>query len=196
MDKIDYKIIEELKEDGRKKFSDIARIVGLSRVAVASRLKKLVDTGKIRIYPEINLKEQKMIMAVILIESRDEERRENILEQYSSCPRVLLTGTAYGHYDIFALIFAEDRELLEILLSSCILKKIDGINKSSVMIVGELLKPGFLPIKRYNKRNISSIAPCGLDCSECTKFKQHICIACPLTTTYRGKLFQSDKEGL
>ncbi|WP_077328880.1 Lrp/AsnC family transcriptional regulator [Virgibacillus siamensis] len=44
-DKIDKKIIEELVEDGRISYVELAGKVGLSRVAVKDRIKSLVDKG-------------------------------------------------------------------------------------------------------------------------------------------------------
>ncbi|MFX1533693.1 MAG: Lrp/AsnC family transcriptional regulator [Promethearchaeota archaeon] len=194
MDSTDFKIIRELQEDGRKKFSKIGQAVGLSRVAVAVRVKRLVESKNVRIHPEINLKSQNMIMALILIESADEKKRENILSLYSGCPRVILFGTAYGHYDIFALVFAENSSLLEILLTSCMLKNIEGINKSSIMIIGDLLVPSFLPVKKYLADKTSTVAPCGLDCSKCDKFRRQLCIACPSTSLYKGEFFNLNKR--
>lgn len=47
MNAIDKKIVEVLLEDGRISYTDIAKIVGLSRVAVQARINALIEEGVI-----------------------------------------------------------------------------------------------------------------------------------------------------
>lgn len=50
MDKIDYKILNILKQNGRETASDISKLIHLSVSAVLDRIKKMEDTGVIRGY--------------------------------------------------------------------------------------------------------------------------------------------------
>ncbi len=47
LDNIDKKLLEELAEDGRLSYDDLAEKVGLSRVAVKDRIQNLKEKGVI-----------------------------------------------------------------------------------------------------------------------------------------------------
>lgn len=53
LDKLDYAILAELKENARMSYSDIGEKVGLSRVAVKNRIEVLEKNGIIRGYKAI-----------------------------------------------------------------------------------------------------------------------------------------------
>lgn len=53
LDKLDYAILAELKENARMSYSDIGEKVGLSRVAVKNRIEVLEKNGIIRGYKTI-----------------------------------------------------------------------------------------------------------------------------------------------
>ncbi|GII81483.1 AsnC family transcriptional regulator [Sphaerisporangium rufum] len=50
LDRVDWRIIEELQADGRLSFKELARRVNLSAPAVAERVRRLEDTGVISGY--------------------------------------------------------------------------------------------------------------------------------------------------
>lgn len=45
LDPVSKQIIEQLQEDGRRSYSAIGKVVGLSEAAVRQRVQKLIDTG-------------------------------------------------------------------------------------------------------------------------------------------------------
>ncbi|HDN62475.1 MAG TPA: AsnC family transcriptional regulator, partial [Candidatus Bathyarchaeota archaeon] len=47
MDEIDRKILKLLKENARRSYVEIGKIVGLTEGAVRRRVKKLIDEGRI-----------------------------------------------------------------------------------------------------------------------------------------------------
>lgn len=49
LDDVDTRLYEELQRDGRASMEDLARAVGLSRVAVRARVSRLIDTGTLRV---------------------------------------------------------------------------------------------------------------------------------------------------
>lgn len=49
LDDIDTRLYEELQRDGRATMEDLAKVVGLSRIAVRSRVTRLIDSGTLRI---------------------------------------------------------------------------------------------------------------------------------------------------
>ena len=45
LDDVSKKIIEQLQQDGRKSYSEIGKVVGLSEAAVRQRVQKLTESG-------------------------------------------------------------------------------------------------------------------------------------------------------
>ncbi|MFX1512833.1 MAG: Lrp/AsnC family transcriptional regulator [Promethearchaeota archaeon] len=185
-DQIDILLLHLLGKDGRANLTQLGKQVGLSHSSVRDRLLKLEKADAVHIRGLINPNHFNLITAFILIESASEKGRIRILDTYSKCPRVIFVASVIGHYDIIALVYAEDRGLLEVLLSSCFLRKKLDIRQSSVMIIGTELEPPFLPINIPIKDIKSEISSCGLNCKECIKFQQQICIGCPVASIYRG----------
>ncbi len=189
LDQLDIALLYLLGKNGRENLTQLGKIVNLSHSSVRDRIKKLENTKTLHVRGLINPDQLDLITAFILIESASEAGRIGILDVYSKCPRVILVASVIGHYDIVALVYAEDRGLLEVLLSSCFLRKSSEIRRSSVLIVGSELQPSFLPIDIPLKEEKSDVSPCGIHCKECVKFDQQICVGCPETSVYRGNLF-------
>ncbi len=187
--KLDQTGIALLGRNGKVNLTQLGKQVSLSHSSVRDRLIKLEKTKTLHIRGLVNPNQLNLITAIILIESASEMGRIRILETYSKCPRVIYAASVLGHYDIVAFVYAEDRDLLEVLLSSCFLRKTSDIRRSSVLIVGSELQPLFLPIDIPVKEENNETSLCGLNCEDCVKFQQQICIGCPQTSTYRGTLF-------
>ena len=54
MDKLDYKILNILKENGRETASDISKAIHLSVSAVLDRIKKMEESGIIKGYTAVS----------------------------------------------------------------------------------------------------------------------------------------------
>ncbi len=49
LDDVDKRIIEQLQQDGRRPYTQIAPVVGLSEAAVRQRVQRLIDSGVMQI---------------------------------------------------------------------------------------------------------------------------------------------------
>ncbi|MFA6940053.1 MAG: Lrp/AsnC family transcriptional regulator [Clostridiaceae bacterium] len=141
MDKIDFQIINVLKENSRLSTSEISRRVHLSIPAVAERIRKMEEADIIEKFTikvnrdKINYKLLAFIFVNIDKTENIEEFRKYIV-QYDS---VLECHHVAGEYDDLLKVLVEDTRSLEYFVSN-IMKKIKGVVKSNTMITLSTLK--------------------------------------------------------
>jgi len=141
VDKIDFQIINVLKENSRLSTSEISRRVHLSIPAVAERIRKMEEADIIEKFTikvnrdKINYKLLAFIFVNIDKTENIEEFRKYIV-QYDS---VLECHHVAGEYDDLLKVLVEDTRSLEYFVSN-IMKKIKGVVKSNTMITLSTLK--------------------------------------------------------
>ncbi len=86
MDKTDEKILDIMKGDARISFQELADKVGMSRVGVMKRVRKLEDEGIIRKYNTCIYREDEFTMIIDI---------ETVPEKYDKVVKYLGTRTAY-----------------------------------------------------------------------------------------------------
>ncbi|MFX0060487.1 MAG: Lrp/AsnC family transcriptional regulator [Candidatus Heimdallarchaeota archaeon] len=74
IDAIDLKILEELKEDSRKSYSDIAEVVGKTNATIRRRIKKMIKKNIINKFTiEYDIDNQPKVHATVKIEPNFKE---------------------------------------------------------------------------------------------------------------------------
>jgi len=129
MDEIDRKIIEILKEDARKAYTDIAKKVGLSEGAVRKRVQDLVKSGVIRRFTvSVGVKEGVRAITLISAASTPE-----ISAKIMKLEGVEAVYEITGQYDIAVLLSAANIEEI----NQCVdkIRSIDGITNTNTMII-------------------------------------------------------------
>lgn len=113
IDEKDRKILEILIQNARTSYTEIAKQIGLSDVAVIKRIKKLEELGVIKRYTVIidPVKLGYKLVALVGIDTEPEHifRIISELKKIDSVRYVALTS---GDHDIMAVIWARDREEL------------------------------------------------------------------------------------
>jgi len=104
MDKIDAKIIDILKRDGRTPLTRIARKVGLTEGAVRYRLNELIRSGTIK---RFTIELGKEIKAIVLIITETQIPTENISEAIKKIPEVRDFYEVSGDYTIICFVIGE-----------------------------------------------------------------------------------------
>jgi len=89
MDDIDRKIISQLQVDARTTLEELAQITGFTNMGVKKRLSKLVDQGAIRNQALMNPTAFGLIPAMILLEMKDAEAMQEVMNRFKDCPRVV-----------------------------------------------------------------------------------------------------------
>lgn len=184
MDDKDRKIISLLQQSIRPTLSEIGQAVGMSAMGAKKRLDRLEKV--IRQTTLLNTEKLKILVAVIAMEVESSEALEKLLKKFQKCPRIIKFFVTMGNYNLFALIWAEDLHSLEsVTLEKCSLRSQPGIRRYEIYPVQEMHYDPYLEIKIADK---SDAAPCGVDCSSCSRYRAEKCLGCPATLFYKGKL--------
>ena len=132
LDEIDRRIIEELQKDGRKPYTQMAPIVGLSEAAVRQRVQRLIDAGVMQIVavtdPRV-LGFARQAMIGLKVEG-DTRRVADAVAELREVEYVVLTA---GALDLLVEVIVEDDEHLLELLNQKI-RKIEGVQTTETYI--------------------------------------------------------------
>ena len=179
------KILSILVRDGRRNLIDIARELGITHVAVRKHLNQLREQGIIRVRAEVNPEKAGLRLVLVFMEVGDEEHMAEITRRFRECPRMVLLASMVGGYNLAALMVAENDDVLECISTVCAVRRMDGIRRSEVYVISDLVEPKFIPIK-VTAEKTRKITPCGRNCLSCRRYLEGKCLGCPATIHYRG----------
>ena len=135
IDGIDLKIIQELAQDGRKSFVDIAKKTRLSPVGVKNRVERLIQDKVLRIEGLLNMDKVYSVSAHIEIEA-DNDTIDKLLVKFEKSPLVYHLVKISGRYNLMANIIAPNLESMETFIDKEI-RRAEGVRHIDVQ-VGEL----------------------------------------------------------
>jgi len=189
MDKIDWKLISQLRSVGRRTFKEFGETIGFTSLGAKKRIEKLLKKNIIHISALVNTDALDLRLALILLEIESAETMRKIIDRYSKCPRVINFFTTMGGYNLIALVMAEDQATLESeSMEKCALRSGEGIRRSEFYLIGRVHHYPFLPLKADALKEKGDITPCGVQCKDCPSFQDEKCVGCPTLSYYRGPL--------
>jgi len=187
-DKVDRKVVEMLRKDGRTTLVEISKAIGVTSMGAKKRLDKLVKEEFIKVRALLNVEKLEVKLAIIAMEVESGEALRNLLKRFENCPRVIRFFVTTGAYNLFALVWAEDYYTLEsISLESCSLRAQKGVKRFEFYPIIEVYYEPFLDLKVIAEKKFEK-PPCGVDCKTCVRYKEKRCLGCPATPFYRGRL--------
>ncbi|GGM56221.1 Lrp/AsnC family transcriptional regulator [Microbacterium saperdae] len=138
LDEVSKTIIELLQEDGRRSYSDIGRVVGLSEAAVRQRVQRLTESGIMQIVAvtdpmQLGFHRQAMIGIRV---SGDARRVAEAVAEIEAIDYVVIT---VGSFDVLAEVVCEDDEDLLALIND-VIRPIDGVLSTETFIYAKLQK--------------------------------------------------------
>ncbi len=139
LDDKDLTIIKILRENSRTPYTDIARRLGVSDVAVLKRIRKLEQLGVIKKYT-IVVDPKKLGYNAVSITGIDSEPEHlfNVLEELKGKDYVDFLALTSGDHNIIAIIWAHDsRELAKIHDE---ISKIPGVKRICPALILDILK--------------------------------------------------------
>ena len=145
IDPVDTEILRLLGENGRMSNSEISRRLEISEATVRQRIKRLIDSGALKISAQIDTKSFPEIFIVIvgiILNILPEECVDTI----SSHPNVLFSFTVTGRYDLIAVYAVNSREMLSDIIENH-LHSIHGVSHTETFVV---LKNLGMPINAEN----------------------------------------------
>lgn len=140
LDKIDYSILSQLQEDGRKPFTEIAKCIGVAANTVKNRVEKMMEEGILNIIPRINaLKLGYSAYGEIHIIVRPAGLIGKVTKAISEFPEISFIATTAGEYDIIAEVMCFNIEHYNELLTKR-LHKIEGVSGTKSIFFLEVVK--------------------------------------------------------
>ncbi len=138
LDAISKTIIELLQEDGRRSYSDIGRVVGLSEAAVRQRVQRLTESGVMQIVAvtdpmQLGFPRQALIGIRVSGDTR------HVAEAVAAIDAVDYVVIAVGSFDVLAEVVCEDDDDLLALINDTI-RPIDGVLSTETFIYAKLQK--------------------------------------------------------
>lgn len=146
LDELDYAIIDLLREDGRLPYRAIARELGLTEATVRSRVKRLEESGSMRVVAvtDIEAAGYQMLLAIgVQVENRSPS---DVAADLAKIDEVFSVNVVVGTHDVEVLVVAEDLDALNNLLSK-VLSSIPGIRRLTPSLAVNVLKnqPDWVP---------------------------------------------------
>jgi Lrp/AsnC family transcriptional regulator, regulator for asnA, asnC and gidA len=138
IDAVSKAIIEQLQQDGRRSFVDIAETVGISEEAVRKRVQDLENAGVMQITAvtdplQVGFARQAMLGVIV------EGQRKPVAEALAAIEEVDYVVITAGGFDILAEVVGEsDAHLLELVTSR--IRPIPGIASIHTFLYLELQK--------------------------------------------------------
>ena len=132
LDDLDKRIIEQLQQDGRRPYTQIAPAVGLSEAAVRQRVQRLIDAGVMQI---VGVTDPKMVgfgrQAMIGLSVEGDTRK--IADALAALDEVVYVVLTAGSLDLIVEVVVEDDEKLLELLNNKI-RSIDGVRDTETFM--------------------------------------------------------------
>jgi Lrp/AsnC family transcriptional regulator for asnA, asnC and gidA len=138
LDAVSKTIIELLQEDGRRSYSDIGRVVGLSEAAVRQRVQRLTESGVMQIVAvtdpmQLGFHRQAMIGIRVSGDAR------KVAEAVAAIDAIDYVVITVGAFDVLAEVVCEDDEDLLALIND-VIRPIDGVLSTETFIYAKLQK--------------------------------------------------------
>ena len=138
-DDTDRRIIALLQEDGRMSTQDIARALGATSSTIRKRIRRLEDTGTMRVVAVVDFAAAgyDVLLAIgVEVESRDAEA---VGRDLAALPEVFAVNLTTGAFDIEILVGARSFEELATFLHEQV-AQIDGIGRLAPGLTVEVYK--------------------------------------------------------
>lgn len=112
LDSLDYQIVRELQEDGRRAFREVARNLSVPEATVRTRVKRLQDQGILQILAFTNpskLGHAKLALLFLDVDPQDHNRLVDTLGRW---PEVSYLSTTMGTADLCLQVLCRDDDSL------------------------------------------------------------------------------------
>ncbi len=148
LDELDFKIIQQLRRDGRMPFKTLAELLELTEATVRSRVRRLEESNALRVAAVTDFEAMgfsTMLAIGVQVEGCPTEQVAAALAQYNE---VFSVCQVVGKLDIETLAVVRDQQHLSELLKA--LASVPGVRKLEPSIAIEVLKnqSNWVPFKQ------------------------------------------------
>jgi len=138
LDETDRRVIQHLREDGRRSYAAIARDVGLSEASVRQRVARMLRDKVIAISAATYPTSLGFLTAGVGIKV-DGGRHEEIARAVARLPEAEYVVTCLGAYDVHADLVCETRErLYEVVVEA--IRALPGVRDVDVLLYAKVVR--------------------------------------------------------
>jgi Lrp/AsnC family transcriptional regulator, regulator for asnA, asnC and gidA len=138
IDTVDRLIIEQLQQDGRRPYTEVATAVGLSEAAVRQRVKTLINSGVMQIVAVADpLRIGFHLLAMIAL--RVEGDLMSTAEALAAVPEIIYVVITAGSFDLVIEVMCADHDHLLKLLNEKI-RVIPGVTRTETFTYLRIVK--------------------------------------------------------
>ncbi|MFZ5646259.1 MAG: Lrp/AsnC family transcriptional regulator [Bacillota bacterium] len=136
LDTIDLTIMKTLQENARSSYRDIASRIGVSRVTVHERIRKLIESGIIEgFHVRVNARRTGYpVTAIVGLSTIQGSEAYRTIEELQQLPEVEEVHVVTGRYDYLVKVRAKDNEDLQRILFNKI-DQVYGFQRAETMVV-------------------------------------------------------------
>lgn len=140
LDETDRRLLSALREDGRKPVAELARLLGVARATVTTRLERLTASGiiigfTVRVRDELD---PLAVRAITLIEVEG-RTTDNVIRQLRGFPEIRALHTTNGGWDLVAELGAETLSHFDRVLGR--IRAIEGVvNSETSLLLSSVLR--------------------------------------------------------
>ena len=146
MDKLNQRIIEELLNDGRHSYTQLAKMLGVSEGTIRKRVKDLQKNDVMKIRAVLNpSKIGYSFVSIMAFQVRISDLRQ-VAETLAQKPNVYYLAFVAGRYDMLALLVSRTPEELSHFIKEHI-SSMPGIIRSETFVNLEIIKSPWLDIQ-------------------------------------------------
>lgn len=134
LDRLDRQILRHLQDDGRRPYREIARTVGVSEGTVRARVRKLQETGVVRMVavPDFTALGDSILAAVLVHAAPGSH--EALIEELVKQPEVSYAATILGPAEIILEVVCPDNQALWQWVND-VLRRMEGVIKAEPMMI-------------------------------------------------------------
>ena len=141
IDALDKLIIEQLQQDGRRPYTEVATAVGLSEAAVRQRVKTLINSGVMQIVAVADpLRVGFHLMAMVAL--RIEGDLVSTAEALATIPEIIYVVVASGSFDLLVEVVCADHDHLLKLLNESI-RTVPGVTRAETFTYLRVVKESY-----------------------------------------------------
>ncbi|AGK61853.1 transcriptional regulator, AsnC family [Archaeoglobus sulfaticallidus PM70-1] len=184
LDEKDKMILEILERNPEISQNEIAKEVGLSQPSVGARIKKMRELGIINHAYGINLKNAGLYVLKVDLKCR---QPRDLINVFSGCPFFLNGFIVAGNKNLTMMFIGEDLSTLEAIVDQHI-RPDPNVYDIDVGIVVRAERDTVVPMRIHIEP--ADTAPCNSNCDVCDYWQNELCLGCPITGHYRGKIWK------
>lgn len=139
LDDLDRQIIGILQYDGRKPFTEIAEMLGVSEGTVRNRVKRLIERKQMQIVAIVEPQFLGYNAAALIGLTVQHNQIDAVAREIGRFPEVTYLLMASGEYDLFAEVYCRDMAHLVFFLNEK-LRQVPGVLRTETFMILKMYK--------------------------------------------------------